>query len=73
MKKTHNVEHYMGMTTNIQSKPILNGEKMKECSASHITVRLLHGLHTHHYQKKPQVIVEIKEQEMQNQPPTHPT
>lgn len=46
---------------------------MKECSASHITVRLLHGLHTHHYQKKPQVIVEIKEQEMQNQPPTHPT
>lgn len=27
MKKTHNVEHYMGMTTNIQSKPILNGEK----------------------------------------------
>jgi len=36
--KTHNVEHYTGMTTNIQCKSVLTEEKMKRVATGHITV-----------------------------------
>lgn len=71
-KKPHNMEHYTGMTTNIQCKSILNEEKNECVVTSYVTVRPLNELHIHHYPKKPQAAVGIKEQEMQNRPPTHP-